>query len=332
MPHPHPARAALALALALPAAAQIPAEGIVWEADAPARKIHLCNEHGKHMMFDWSARQDLHTSAGHCASYAYDAATDTETFRLVGRNSNRAEIRLINEYEQGARQFEGYVTIHGPLDDLSLMQIWGSAEGATQLMLRGYADDGGTLAVNCGSALRVKLLTGAFGREIKVNIVHLQENVGNRIRVYLDDRLVGDFPDDEKAVNNFNANYHKYGVYGKIADRQADAVVSWRRVRHFRDAGGVRADKATPVLDFPALPATQVGAAGFDAGARLSTGRTLRYRSSDPSVADVSESGRIQPVAPGTALILAFHEGDATHHPVSVVRELRVEPAPGRTP
>jgi hypothetical protein len=85
--------------------AQIPVPGITWERTKPLQKIHLCNEVGKHMMYEWSPAQDLHTLAGRCASYRYDAATETETFRLYGKNSNRAEIRLINEYEYGARQF-----------------------------------------------------------------------------------------------------------------------------------------------------------------------------------------------------------------------------------
>jgi hypothetical protein len=320
-------RPALLLLSALPVFAQLPAPGITWERYEPPKKIHLCNEYGKHMMYEWSTFQELQTSAGRCANYTYEAATEAETFRLYGKNSNRAEIRLVNEYEFGARQFEGYVTVGGPLEDQCLMQVWGSAQGATQLMLRGYAENGGTLAVNCGSSGRVKLIDQAYGREIKVNIIHLQENVGNKFVIYLDDKLVAEFPDNEKAVNNFNGNYHKYGVYGTVRDGHENPTVVWRRVRHYRDAGGVSAEKAVQTINFPALTPQRVGDADFDAGATLDSKLPLRYRSSDPKVASVTEAGRVTIVGPGTALILAFHEGNAQYHPTNLFRELRVEAA-----
>jgi hypothetical protein len=208
------------------------------------------------------------------------------------------------------------------------MQVWGSAEGATQLMLRGFAADGGTLTVNCGSVSRTKLIDHAFGREIKVNIIHLQEDVGNAFLIYLDGRLVGRFPDNEKAVNNFNCNYHKYGVYGTVRSGHEDAQVQWRRVRHYQDAGGRITAKAAQRITFPELPARRVGDADFDVGASLDSKLSLRYRSSDPKVATVTEAGRVSLVGPGPVLILAFHEGDTHHQPTNFLRELRVNPRP----
>jgi hypothetical protein len=304
---------------------QIPVEGLIWERYDPVKKIHLCNETGKHMMYDWVPAQALSTSVGKCASYAFDPATETETFQLYGKNSNRAEIRLINEYEFGARQFEGYLTFDGPLDDECLMQIWGSAQGATQFMLRGFHANGGELTVNCGSVNRTKVMDHCHGKEIKVNIIHLQENVGNKFLVYLNDKKVGEYPDNEKAVNNFNGNYHKYGVYGTVRDGHESPKAVWRKVRHYKDAGGIMYEKAIQTVAFPELPAKKVGDADFDPGASLDSKLPLVYRSSDLKVATITREGKIHIVGPGTTLILAFHEGNAKFHPNSALRELKVE-------
>ncbi|MCU0322916.1 MAG: hypothetical protein MUE72_10895, partial [Chitinophagaceae bacterium] len=77
--------------------AQIPVSSITWVNYNPKKKIHLCNEVGKHMMYDWTAHQELHTSVGKNASYTYNPKDKTETFQLYDKKSNRAEIRLINE-------------------------------------------------------------------------------------------------------------------------------------------------------------------------------------------------------------------------------------------
>jgi hypothetical protein len=61
-----------------------------------------------------------------------------------------------------------------------------------------------------------------------VNVLHHQEDVGNRIRIYVNGVMKADFADNERV-----SNYHKYGAYGTL--RTAEAVVKWRAVRHFRD-------------------------------------------------------------------------------------------------
>jgi hypothetical protein len=304
---------------------QIPTEGITWERYEPQKKIHLCNEYGKHTMYEWSEYQELTTSVGRCASYTYDPKTETETFQLYAKNSNRAEVRLINEYEFGARQFEGYVTFDAPLDDECLMQIWGSVRGATQMMMRGFEDDGGMITVNCSKIGRTRIMAGCYGKEIKVNIVHLQENVGNKFIVYLNDQKVFEAPDNEKAVNNFNGNYHKYGIYGTVRTGHESPKVVWRKVRHYKDAGGILYNKAQQTITFPEFPVKKVGDADFHAGASLDSKLPLVYRSSDLKVAKVTTDGKIQIVGPGKTLILAFHEGTAEYHPTNLFRELKVE-------
>lgn len=311
--------------LSVPGFAQVPVDGITWERHEPQRKIHLCNELGKHMMYEWRHSAELQTSVGRCASYTFDPATETETFQLYGKNSNRAEVRLINEYEFGARQFEGYVTFDAPLDDECLMQIWGSVKGATQFMMRGFHDNGGEITVNCGDMNRIKLMDGCYGKEIKVNVIHLQENVGNKFIVYLNDQKVAEFADNEKAVNNFNGNYHKYGVYGTVRDGHDGPKVVWRKVRHYKDAGGIMYERASQTISFPGLPAKKIGDADFDVGASSDSKLPLVYRSSDVAVATVTPDGKVRIVGPGTTLILAFHEGNSQYHPANFLRELKVE-------
>ncbi|MGN6366958.1 MAG: family 16 glycoside hydrolase [Phycisphaerae bacterium] len=205
-----------------------------WTEYKPARKIHLVNfdlpVHKGMVAFDWSPRQLIGDPP--CASYDYDARTDTETFKLLNKKANRAEIRLENEYGTGSRQFEGYVTFYPPLNDESLFQIWGSDEGATQLMVRGFAANNGS--IRCANAV-VKgmptVATNCYGREVKVNVIHLQEDAGNKIIVYIDNKKMLEFPDNEKVTNHDGQNYHKYGCYGTL--HTAQAVVKWRHVRNF---------------------------------------------------------------------------------------------------
>lgn len=62
---------------------------------------------------------------------------------------------------------------------------------------------------------------------------------------------------------------------------------------------------ATRTLKFPALPAKTYGDTDFFAGATASTGETIHYTSSDPAVAEITNSGRIRIVGAGTAVITA---------------------------
>ncbi len=211
--------------------------GSGWVQYKPEQKIHLVDfkyPTRKGMrIFDWTN----HVEAGSptsCASYDYDAKTATETFKLHDPRSNRAEIRLENEYGTGSRQFEGYVTFFAPLNDESLMQVWGSDEGATQLMMRGYAAHGGEIGIaNAIVKGMPRVATNCYAREIKVNIIHLQEDVGNKFIVYLNNKKVLEFPDDEHPKNHDGKNYHKYGCYGTL--KTAEAIVKWRAVKHFKD-------------------------------------------------------------------------------------------------
>jgi hypothetical protein len=166
----------------------------------------------------------------------------TETFTLHDKRSNRSEIRLTNEYGKGSRQFEGYVTVFAPTDDQCVFQVWGSDEGATQLMLRAYKANGGELGVN-NAVVRgtPRVAKEIYGRELRINVIHLQEDVGNKFFVYIDGVKKLEFADNEKVTNNKGKNYHKYGVYGTL--KGESAKVQWRKVRHFRDGSAPESEK-----------------------------------------------------------------------------------------
>lgn len=206
--------------------------GSGWLQYFPEKKVHLADPREKHNSFTW-ATEVVHGNPTF-ASYTFDSVKNTETFKLFENRSNRSEIRLFNDYEFGSRQFEGYVTFYAPLNDESLMQIWGSETGATEMMIRGFAENGGSIGINYKNGTP-RVLSNCYGREIKVNVIHLQEDVGNKIAVYLDNVKVLEFDDNEKPTNNNKMNYHKYGCYGTIKAGHENPVVQWRNVRHFRD-------------------------------------------------------------------------------------------------
>lgn len=199
-----------------------------WKAYSPTKKVHLDNVEGL-QTFNWTAYKSV-CEPQICADYNYESATDTETFRIFDSRSNRSEIRLQNEYSTGSRQFEGYVTIYPPLNDESLMQIFGSTSGATQMMLRGYAADGGSMR---GAGKTVA--TNIYGKEVRVNVIHLQEDAGNKIQIYIEGVKMAEINDNENVTN-----YQKYGCYG-TTNGNVPAVVKWRNVRVFRD--GVSPDQ-----------------------------------------------------------------------------------------
>jgi hypothetical protein len=191
--------------------------GSGWVAYAPTKKIHLDDSAGL-QTFTWTSSKSVCSPV--CADYRYDSATDTETFRILDNRSNRSEIRLQNEYSSGRRQFQGYVRFDAPLDDESLMQVFGSTTGATQLMIRGYAANGGELRGG-GKTLS----TGCYGVERRVNVIHRQ---GQDIRIYINGSLKASIADDEAVTN-----YHKYGVYGTL--RTPAVTVRWRAARSYKD-------------------------------------------------------------------------------------------------
>ena len=167
------------LCASLTAQAQL---GSGWVPYSPTKRIHLDDEAGL-QTFTWTSYKSVCSNTV-CADYSYNSTTDTETFRIFDGRSNRSEIRLQNEYMTGTRQFEGYVTFYPPLEDESLFQIFGSTSGATLCMMRGYASDGGKLRVVGGIG---DLVTGVYGVEKRINVIHVQDSAGSGyVQFYVD--------------------------------------------------------------------------------------------------------------------------------------------------
>jgi hypothetical protein len=179
--------------------------------------IHL-NDNVDLKFFPWTSAKSVCSPT--CADYHYDSGSDTETFRIFDNRSNRAEIRLADEYSSGRRQFQGYVRFDAPLDDESLFQIFGSTTGATLYMLRGFRDSGGSLRTGSST-----VSTGCYGVERRVNVIHRQ---GQDVRTYINGSLKNVTQDRENATN-----YHKYGVYGTLTTK--GVTVKWRAATFFKD-------------------------------------------------------------------------------------------------
>ena len=203
--------------LASDAAAQI---GSGWSSTSFVKKIHLDDENGL-QTFNWVADKSVGSGTA-CARYHYLSGNDSEYFDIFDNRSNRSEIRLQNDYSSGSKQFQGYVRINAPLNDESLMQIFGSTSGATQMMIRGYSSSGGTIrSVGTPS---VTLATGIYGVEQRINVIHYQ---GNRIELYCNGQLKGSGTDNEAV-----SNYWKYGCYGTLTT--GSVQVRWRQVRTYQ--------------------------------------------------------------------------------------------------
>jgi hypothetical protein len=101
------------------------------------------------------------------------------------------------------------------------------------MMVRAYDDNNGTIRI--GTSTKSNL----YGKEVKVNVIHLQEDKGNKIIVYLDDVKFYERVDSENVTN-----YWKYGVYG---NSYVSANVKWRNVRIFKDG---TAPTSTPTTTY----------------------------------------------------------------------------------
>jgi hypothetical protein len=205
-----------ALVLSGTAQAQI---GSGWSGTSFTKKIHLDDENGL-QIFNYTTDKSV-GSGTPCARYHYLSSNDSEYFDIFDNRSNRAEIRLVNDYSSGSKQFQGYVRINSPLNDESLMQIFGSTSGATQMMIRGYNSSSGSIrSVGTPS---VTLATGCYGVEQRINVIHYQ---GNKIELYCNGSLKGSGSDTESVTN-----YWKYGCYGTLTTGAVQ--VRWRTVRTY---------------------------------------------------------------------------------------------------
>ncbi|WP_316838427.1 hypothetical protein [Pedobacter gandavensis] len=197
--------------------------GSDWTLYTPVKKIHLDDDIGL-KTFAWASYKSA-CSPVICSDYSYDSSTLTETFQILTTKSNRSEIRIEDNYSTGSRQFSGYLKFDATLNDESLVQIFGStSENATQLMIRGFSENGGTLKISNSFVLA----TGVYNKEVHVNVIHLQEDAGSKMIVYIDGVKKFEKVDGENATN-----YMKYGCYGTM--KTGKAIVQWRDVRLYKN-------------------------------------------------------------------------------------------------
>ncbi|MCX2453799.1 DUF4998 domain-containing protein [Pedobacter sp. PLR] len=197
--------------------------GADWALYTPVKKIHLDNEAGL-QTYSWTSYKSACTPVI-CADYSYDSNTLTETFQILNTKSNRSEIRVEDNYSTGSRQFSGYLKFDAPLNDESLVQIFGStSENATQLMIRGFSENGGTLKISNSFVLA----TGVHNKEVHINVIHLQGDAGDKMIVYIDGEKKFEKIDAENATN-----YMKYGCYGTM--KTGKAIVQWRDVKFYKN-------------------------------------------------------------------------------------------------
>lgn len=214
----------MAVFLAIPQLVQAQL-GSNWTQYSPTKKIHLGGSSGL-SIYNLSSYQSEDTPIS--GDYSYDSSTDTETFRRLDNRSTRSEIRLFNDYTTGERQFQGYVTFVTPINDQSLMQIFGSTSGATLAMTRGYPSQGGNIYITTTGGTvwgNRTIATGCYGVEKRINVIHSQDKY---VQWYVNGTLKCQQGDTEVGV----MNYHKYGCYGSFS---GVATVKWRQVRSYRD-------------------------------------------------------------------------------------------------
>lgn len=175
------------------------------------------------------------------AKYEWDTALNTHTFTLIKFPGNRSEIRIHDNYKTGSRQFEGYLTMNEKLDKQAVFQLFGSSEGATQMQIRGFGHkNGGSLEVNYDTKMPSEgnktIVTCINNKEIRLNVIHLQEDSGDVVIVYINGEEKFRFKDGETLKNGQEFfNYMKYGIYGREKDGEFDGVenmqTKWRNVR-----------------------------------------------------------------------------------------------------
>jgi hypothetical protein len=151
---------------------------------------------------------------------SYERAGGIETFRLFNNASNRVEVRVQDNYTSGQRQFEGELKVSGPTNDESAMQIFGNdGPGATTLMIRSYARNGGTLRGGGKD-----LATNVYGTWVHINVIH--DATANKYSIYINAVL-------KSSANGPNGtHYFKYGVHGTPGTPSAQH--QWRNVHLYR--------------------------------------------------------------------------------------------------
>ncbi|SDW29677.1 hypothetical protein SAMN05421504_101190 [Amycolatopsis xylanica] len=207
--------AALAGVVLIQPAASAGPVGSGWTEHSPAWNVQI---QSKGVITSYPSSTNSATGPG--GSYA--RAGGVQTFKLFNNGSNRVEVRVQDNYRTGQRQFEGEVKVTAGTDDESAMQIFGNdGDGATTLMIRSYAKNGGTLRGGGKD-----LISGIYGKWVHVNVTHNATASGGSYSIYINGKLV------HTANGPAGDHYFKYGVYGTLQNSGAEH--QWRNVHFYR--------------------------------------------------------------------------------------------------
>ena len=162
---------------------------------------------------------------------------DSETFELFDPSFNRVEHDSNHHYRTGKVQFEGIVQIYPGVNHQFIVQNFNAAGSGPIMALSAFSRDGGVIIKQGGS---VEVARNAFGRDIRVNIIHDLD--ANTLAVYIDG-LRAWAGAGGAGGGGFN---FKYGSYGSL-NGSTSAKARWKNVKFFTGAA--------PAM--PALPPIQ---------------------------------------------------------------------------
>jgi MYXO-CTERM domain-containing protein len=159
---------------------------------------------------------------------------DSETFELFDPSFNRVEHDSNHHYRTGKVQFEGIVQIYPGVNHQFIVQNFNAAGSGPIMALSAFSRDGGVIIKQGGS---VEVARNAFGRDIRVNIIHDLD--ANTLAVYIDG-LRAWAGAGGQGGGGFN---FKYGSYGSL-NGSTSAKARWKNVKFFTggNAGGNAGD------------------------------------------------------------------------------------------
>jgi MYXO-CTERM domain-containing protein len=146
---------------------------------------------------------------------------DTETFELYDPSFNRVEHDTNHHYRTGKVQFEGIVQIYPGVNHQFIVQNFNAAGSGPIMALSAFSRDNGVIIKQGGS---VEVARNAFGRDIRVNIIHDLD--ANTLAVYIDG-----VPAWQGAGGAGGGGFNfKYGSYGSL-NGSTSAKARWKNVQ-----------------------------------------------------------------------------------------------------
>jgi len=206
----------------------------------------------------------------------YDKTGDTETFELYDPSFNRVEHDTNYHYRTGRVQFEGTVQIYPGVNHQFIVQNFNAAGSGPILALSAYSTNNGRIVKQGGS---VEVVTSAFGRDVKVNIIHDLD--ANTLVVYIDGKMAWSGAGGQGG-GGFN---FKYGSYGSL-NGSTSAKSRWRNVQLWTGGDAPPAPSPPdggPIADGGAAP--EAGAEPDTGAADLATAPDARAASPDTASA-----------------------------------------------